>query len=42
MPSGGIVSPYVVHVLLEPKKDGSWRMCIYFWVINNIMVKIRG
>ena len=37
-----LVSQCVVHVLLEPKKDGSWRMCIYFRAINNIIVKIRG
>ena len=39
---GELISPCVIHVLLEPKKDGSWRMCIYFQAINNIMVKIRG
>ena len=37
-----LISPRVIHVLLEPKKDGSWRMCIYFHIINNIMVMIRG
>ena len=37
-----LISPCVVHVLIAPKKDGSWRMCIYFYVINNIMVKIQG
>ena len=37
-----LTSPCVIHVLLDPKKDGPWRMCIYFHVINNIMVKIRG
>ena len=35
------LSPCVVHVILVPKKNGSWRMCINFRVINNIMVKIR-
>ena len=35
-------SPCVVHVLLVSKKDGAWRICIYFRAINNIMVKIRG
>ena len=37
-----LISPCIVHVLLEPKNDGSWRMCIYFRAINNIMVKIQG
>ena len=37
-----LISPCVVHVLLEPKKDGLWSMCIYFCAINNILVKIRG
>ena len=37
-----LISPCVLHVLLETKKDGPWRMCIYFHAINNIMVKIRG
>ena len=35
-----LISSCVLHVLLVPKKDGSWKMCIYFRVINNIMVKI--
>ena len=35
-----LISPCVLHVLLETRKDGSWRMCIYFHAINNIMVKI--
>ena len=34
------ISPCVIHELLDPKKDGLWR--IYIYVINNIMVKIRG
>ena len=37
-----LISPCVIHVLLEPKKDGLWKMCIYFHAVNNIMVKIRG
>ena len=37
-----LISPCVLHVLLETKKDETWRMCIYFHAINNIMVKIRG
>ena len=37
-----LISPCVLHVLLETKKDGLWRICIYFHAINNIMVTIRG
>ena len=37
-----LISSRVIYVLLEPKKDESWRMCIYFHAINNIMVKIQG
>ena len=36
------ISPGVIHVLLDPKKDGLWRICIYFYAINNIMVKDSG
>ena len=36
------ITPCVIHVLLDPKKNGLWRICIYFHTINNIMVKIRG
>ena len=35
-----LISPCDIHVLLVCEKDGAWRMCIYFRVINNIMVKI--
>ena len=33
------MSPYVMHVILVPKKDGSWRMCTNGRAINNIIIK---
>jgi len=33
------MSPYVMLVILVPKKDGSWRMCTNGRAINNIIIK---
>jgi hypothetical protein len=35
------MNPYTIYVLLMPKKNRTWSMCVDFHAINNITVKYK-
>ena len=36
-----LISPCVIHVLLDPKKDEPWRMCIYFMSSTTLWLRFE-
>lgn len=38
---GKILSPFVVPIVLAPKKDEIWRLCTYSRTLNKITIRYR-